>query len=401
MLSRLELEGKSSSLLGYFLVGLAMVIISCWVPLLGGMLMLLISTVRPLRIFLFLGLALIVFHFIVMNLNKTIENDLFWYSQQYMDNYTAPLSDVFNDVRFGVLARVSEPVYHIFSYILSNVTAANFNVFVVVITSLIYFFPLKAIFNFSAWAKLKDRELVTLLVFMLFFGIIFTQSLHLIRQYLACVLLLAGIMSLVMGRSRSAYVIFLISCLTHNAMLVVVVLFISCSYLHRSKLNHAKMIVASAMLGGGLAIAYIVYFLFFMSGGSGRLLIDDGSVGLLVKGVDAVILVTSLVLISQRRKKFEHVLPLYSLYVAYCSFLIVAHYSVFLSLRYYFVLDFIRWIGFFIIISSMSLEKEKHAVINIGLVFMGVVYLWMRVDSSPFDYRYTVYEYLTGAASMF
>ncbi len=401
MLSRFELEKKSTDQLGYFLVGLALVLISCWIPLLGGMSMLLISTVRPHRVFILPGLALIVFHFIVMNLNKTIENDLFWYSQQYIDNYTAPLSDVFNDVRFGVQARTSEPIYHFFSYALSNLTAANFNVFVVLVTSLIYFFPLKTIFVFSRWAELKDRELVTLLVFMIFFGIIFSQSLHLIRQYLACVSLLAGMMSLVMGRSRSACVIFIISCLTHNSMVVVVVLFLSCFYLYRSKLDSTKMIIASALMGGGLSIIYILYFLFFMSGGAGRLLIDDGSVGLLVKGVDAVILVLSLVLFSKQQSKFEHVLPLYALYVAYCSFLLVAHYSVFLSLRYYFVLDFIRWIGFFIIIRSIPFTIEKHAVLNIGLVFVGGVYFWLRVDSSPFDYKYTIYEYFSGAASIF
>lgn len=399
MLFRFKLEEKSLRLLGIFLAGLALVLISFWAPFLGGVSMLLISTVRPYRFFIVLGLVLVVIHFITMNLNKTIENDLFWYSQQYIDNYTAPISDIFNDARFGVLARISEPVYHVFSYILSNVTAADFNVFVVVVTSIIYFFPLKVIFDFSKWIGLRDRELVTLVIFMIFFGIIFTQSLHLIRQYLACVSLLAGMMSLVKGRPHWAWFMFLISCMTHNSMIVVVVLFIGCSYLYKLKLDSAKLIIASAMFGGGLSVIYI--FLFFLSGGASRLLIDDGSVGVLVKAVDLLILALSLVLFSKQPNKLKPFLPLYILYVSYCSFLVVSHYSVFLSLRYYFLLDFIRWIGFFIIIRSMPFKKEGHAALNIGLVFLGSVYFWMRVASSPFDYKYTISEYLSGAASVF
>lgn len=401
MVGRFWFENKSQHLLISFLVGVLLFLISCWVPMLGGMLVLLISTVRPHRIFLLLGLALVVFHFVVMNLNKTVENDLFWYSQQYLDNYTAPIGDVFNDTRFGVQARLSEPVYHLFSYILSNAAAANYNVFVVAVTTIIYFFPLKTIFIFSKWAELKDRELVSLLIFMLFFGIIFTQSLHLIRQYLACVLLLSGAMNLVMGNTRWAYCMFLVSCLTHNSMAIIVVLFLGCSALYKSKLDSTRLIFASAIFGAVMSIAYIGYFLFFMSGGGERLSIDDGSISFLVKGIDFLILVVSLVIFHKKGDKLERLLPLYMLYISYCSFLIVSHYSIFLSLRYYFLLDFIRWIGFFIIISSISVGKEGYAAINVGMVFVGVVYFWMRVDSSPFDYKYSAFEYLSGAASMF
>jgi hypothetical protein len=392
---------ESAYLVSCILGGMMLIFTSLHIPLLGGMLLLLVSAIRPSRSFLLMGLALVLFHFIEMNLNKTIENDLYWYSEQFLDNYTAPLSDVFNDVRFGVLARASEPVYHVFSYVLSNITGANFDIYVVVVTILIYALPLKGIFIFSRWAKLKERELITLLIFMLFFGIIFTQTLHLIRQYLACVFLFVGAINLAIGRSHLALAMFLISCLTHNSMVVLVVLFVSCSYLYKTKLSPVKMLIASTFLGGGLAAVYIFYFLFFMADGANRLSIDDGSVGFLVKTIDALILILSFKIIMANHQRYIHILPLYVLYLAYCSFLIVSHYSVFLSLRYYFVLDFFRWIGFFIIISSLLLNKNRHAFLNISLVFLGCVYLWLRVASSPFDFKYSVYEYFTGAASMF
>jgi hypothetical protein len=399
MYAKLELKEKSRNALCAFFVVLIFISISLWVPLLGGLLMLVISTLRPYRVFILIGLCLVIFHFIVMNLNKTIENDLFWYSQQYIDNFNAPINEVFNDVRFGVIARVSEPVYHLFSYVISNVTGADFDVFVVLVTAVIYFFPLKAIYDFSNRADLKDYEMVSLLIFMLFFGIIFTQSLHLIRQYFACVFLLVGMMGLVRGDGRWAFVMFTVSCLTHTSMVIVVIIFYGCLYLNKSRLESDKVIVAAAILGGGISASYIALFL--ITGNGSRLLIEDGSVGMIVKMVDILILVISWVLFSRHRNKLERFLPLYAMYVSYCIFLIVAHYSIFLSLRYYFVLDFIRWIGFFIIIRSISFEKEKYAMMNVSLLILGFIYFWMRVLSSPFDYKYTVYEYLSGASSIY
>lgn len=379
----------------YVLLLIPLILIAGYSPFLLGLGLLFLSVVMVRTEIMWLGVFLLVSVFTLMNLNKYVENDLYWYSWQYLDNYGASLSEVFGDIRYGVISRASEPVYHLFSYFLSNATGGDYNFWVVLITMFLYLVPLKII-SMSISRIGGDRNVFLLVIFTLFFGILFTQTLHLIRQYMACVFLLVGLYYW----SRKLYwlgvVWFILSFLTHNSMAVLVGLFVAVAFLTERQRGWGRLKYA-ALFAVGTALIYLLFFTIFMPG---RLTIDDGSVSLFVKVVDVIILISS-VYFYMKRPFYGVVGRMYVAYFAFSIFLIFLHSSIFLSLRYYFVLDFFRWLGFYSILHGLSLTGRSEVLVSVVVVFLGALYFYLRLESSPFSFGYESSEYLFSSGKIF
>jgi hypothetical protein len=339
-----------------------------------------------------LGLGLLVYSFFLININKEIENDLFWYSQHYLLNNNEELSNIFGVYRIGVPAKISEPIYHTFSFYLSNLTNANYTIYVLCITLFIYLGTLFFISYYINDSRLNDDNRAILLIFFVFFGIIFTQSLHLIRQYLACTLLLGSLLFLVKRKYFAVLAFSVLAFLTHNSTVIITLLFISTYFIFNfftsKKITFYCVCVVAVITG----VFYI--FAFYLIGDAERLNIDDGSVSFFVKIIDLLLFIFSIYFYFKKRNLDASEEILFLLYTAFTVFVLVAHYSHFLSLRYYFYLDFFRWIPVYIMLRSLVFIKSSLVPLNMLLVLMGLVYVSLRMYSSPFDFGYTIFEYL-------
>jgi hypothetical protein len=371
---------------------LIFICLSAFMPLSLGIMILVFSPNTQSTKVVIIGAALVVFSFILMNLNKGIVNDLVWYSQHYLINNNTSVSSVFDGYRFGVEARWTEPLYHLFSYYLSNISNGNYTIFVITVTTIIYGGSLYALFNFIKNSQLTQSNGALLIIFFLFFGVIFTQSLHLIRQYIACTLLLISLVFLSKEQFKLASFFTVLAFLTHNSTIVVSILFFNVFFIYKFIETKQGKLSISLFLSTLLALFYIFAFVFI--GDENRLLIDDGSVSPLVKLIDLLLFIVS-VFFFYKLKRIEKIGEIaFYIYFSFCIFLFVLHYSHFLSLRYYFFLDFFRWIAVYVLLRYFSFDKGSLAIVSVLLVILGAIYLNLRISSSPFDYGYSFLEYL-------
>jgi len=360
-------------------------------PLALGIFLLILSSVINSKGGVLLGVALVIFSFFLINLNKVIVNDLIWYSEHYFLNLTDYYYEVFGGYRAGVQARWTEPVYHSLSYLVSNLTDGNYTIFVFIVTMGIYGGGVYSVNSFLGLSSLSNRKVAIVLIFFLFFGVVFTQSLHLIRQYLACMFVLVSLVGLVRGSVNHFFIFTALAFLTHNATFIVSILFYCIYFLGGRgwgiKANLLYCLGASFVL----AAAYIVSF--SILGSASRLMIDDGSVGSIVKITDISLFILSLFIFMNNKKIGLTDRYIYLMYFSFCVFLFFLHYSGFLGLRYYFYLDFLRWVPVYLIFLCIPFDFKFDISVAIGLVCLGSFYTAARLESSPFDYGGTFFDY--------
>jgi len=377
------------------LVLLAVVIISSLffvAPLALGIFLLVLSSISSSKNGVLVGIALVVFSFFLINLNKVVVNDLIWYSEHYFLNLTDYYYEVFGGYRAGVQARWTEPFYHSLSYVISNLTSANYTVFVFMVTVGIYGGGLYSVNRFIRLSGLNSRKAAIVLIFFLFFGVVFTQSLHLIRQYLACMFILVSLVGLVRGRVNCFFLFAALAFLTHNATFIVSILFYSIYFLVRNDREIKINFLYCFGVSFTLAAAYIVSF--FILGSESRLMVDDGSIGTIVKITDASLFVLSLFVFIRHKEIRLIDRYVFFMYFSFCVFLFVLHFSGFLGLRYYFYLDFLRWIPVYMIFLCVPFDFKFDISVSIGMVFLGVFYTAARMERSPFVYGAGFFEYL-------
>ncbi|WP_158583889.1 EpsG family protein [Salinibius halmophilus] len=342
----------------------------------------------------FLATSFLVVFFSVVNLSKVVEGDLAWYLEDYADFLYFGYFDYFS---YDYRAKLTEPLYHFFSYILSVLTGGSESYFVATVTFIIYYlsalFVAKILLNVLAVSYSDDVVLV--LVFFIFFGILFSQALNLIRQYIACVLLLLSFLFFFEGRNKRMFLFFILAFLTHNSVFVFLPLFLLGVVLVSRKLRDEGLlfsIFAAFFLGGVVAVIYIVSF--FIFGQASRLYIDDGSVSWVVKSFDLILLLGMSFALRNKAgtESGSRKLVLVYAYFSFVGFLVVSHYSEFLSLRYYFYMDFLRWIPFYFLLSAVSLNSLGKFLALFVLFFSSIFYMNFRMEMSPFEYGFSFWD---------
>ncbi len=339
------------------------------------------------------SLLLLFIFFFSINLNKVIENDLLWYSGQYTLNLGAKYTDIFNVDRLGVVARASEPVYHSLSYLLSNLTNANYSLFVFSITFLIYYLTGYAIYKSLLSFKCSSATISITLLFHMLFGIVFTQSLHLVRQYIAGVFLLLFVILLIRSTSKLPVLFALLSCFTHNSIAILVILFLFIYKIMNLNFSLFYQYLYSTFCTIFLAFIYILSF--FLMGEQGRLSKDDGTISTMVIAIDSLLFICCAIFVWFNRNILpSFLIKFHCYYFMLFLFCMVLNISLFLGLRYYFYLDFFRWVPFFIFIFSLKKNKVSNLFVSGLISLSGVIYLTARLNSSPFDFGYNIFEYI-------
>ncbi len=376
------------------LAGVCVFILSASMPMIFGFLFLFVFVFTKKHLWFSIAITLIVYSFALMNFNKEIVGDLLWYSDQYLNHYGNSFKDIFDGYISGVKAKETEPLYHIVSYLLSNLFNANYFVFVLGVTFLVYIPAVISIVYIARYFRLNELEKVFLVVFFIFFSLVFTQSIHLIRQYIACSLFLLFLCNLLDRKYYYCIFFSLLSILTHNSMLVVVIIvaavYFLLAYLENSGRGVKVLVVATVTTV--FSFAYIGVF--YLIGSGHALSINDGSVSAVVKLTDILLFMISAFFVTKVEIGQREINRLWFLYLAFCVFILCMHFSLFLSLRYYFYMDFFRWIPIAVILYSVGIKREMYLLMLPVIISLGILHVDYRVAVSPFYYGGSIFSYI-------
>lgn len=338
-----------------------------------------------------------------MNVERGRDNgDIVWYLDYFHLVANSGLLSVF-DISNEILvhAKTSEFAYYALSWIIAKLSWGSESVYCAVISLLIYGMSCLGLLKISRRVGLSGPQTAALLLLASLACITFTLTNHLIRQELAGAYALGALGLHLDGRRRAALALALIAVLTHNSVVVPIAFFVGVEQFvvrRPRRLRHLLPITVAAGVIAGFVLTRVV-----SSESPDIYEISDGAVSKLVVAYDvALALVTSLCMarLGRRGRLREDVrrmaLVLTVFYVAYLSFCAVLPPGSLPALRFYFYLDFIRWIAPLVLFLTFRRRLDGPALILLALL-VGVAYVNLRVARSPFDYGGDLLSYLAAS----
>lgn len=342
-----------------------------------------------------------------MNLNKEIwafgdflgvGNDLGWYSTQwfsfteyphgYMSIFDSDFVTFIND-GFLVQPKITEPVYHSFSYFFSRLTDGNYIFYTYFITTFIYLPACIVIYKILESEKIDAILIALVLIFFIFFSMKFTNMFNMIRHYCSGSFLIITLYFIYFDRVKWALFFGVIAILTHNASVVVCAIYALVYLVERSPIKSDYKKLLGVVLGAScLSIAYLaVYFLTFTNYEE----LDDRGSGLLFKFLDLIIVTLSILAYSSTKKSKLDKLWFY--YIAVIILISFMHLTSFLQLRYYAYFDYFRWIGIIYIFNALMRVTKYHFLLLIVALCGFLFFLWLRISISDFDFDGMFHNY--------
>lgn len=330
-----------------------------------------------------------------INLTKVISSDLYWYVDWYQQLANTNLGQFLIDG--GLSIRATEPVFYLLLKSMSVISSGNIPFFIITITFIVYGLYSHALIDLSSKLLLPNKLMLACIVFAICGGVTFTQSTHLIRQYLAASLLFYFFVTFQNARRLKLLALVLIGTFVHNSFIIpalfVVISFYTCKHSAPNRVGiwHYVMIAIAGYCIGHTLIIPNIYLPEY------RLAVSDGEVSEFVLLFDISLASTGYVIYHFLRKRSDFPYLLFSaamLFItAYISFLVAIYPSPILFLRFYFYIEFFRVI--FVIMTAwalITLNKNTFSIYLLG--FAGIVIMELRALTSPWDYGGDVFSHL-------
>lgn len=348
-----------------------------------------------------------IFLFCNMNLHKEawafgdflgVGNDLGWYSTQWyaFNNYEYGFLSIFDDdyaifINDGFLVqpKISEPIYHGFSYFFSKITDANFIFYTYTLTFFIYIPACIVLFKMLKSSKKNEILIALVLVFFIFYSMTFTNMFNMIRHYCSGSFLIITLYFIYSKRIRWAFLFGILAVLTHNAAIVVCAIYILVFYIEKLPYKKDWIKVLYVVIGSStISLLYLsVYFATFTNYEK----LDDKGAGLLLKSLDIILIAISFFCYKYRVKSYFDKLWFY--YVGIIILIFFMHFTSFLQLRYYAYFDYFRWIGLVYIFSFIIRIVKFKLLFFFIVLFILIVFLWLRIYISDFDFNGLLHSY--------
>ncbi|MDC5705014.1 EpsG family protein [Vibrio europaeus] len=389
-----------------FLVGVSL-LFALPAPFYIGLLVLILYLRYENRDWLYLFFISFVLLFSNMNLFKEIwafgdflgiGNDLGWYSTQWFSfndhpyGYMSIFDDdylIFINDGFLVKPKISEPIYHSYSYFFSRITDGNYIFYVYSLTFFIYLPACVVIFKILDANELDKVLIVLVMTFFLFFSMTFTNMFNMIRHYCSGSFLIITLFYLYFDRVKMACVFGVLACLTHNAAVVICAVYFI-TYVVSLRTDLSVRLKALAVIVGVslLSIAYLVVYFYTFTNYE---VLDDRGSGLAFKMLDILIFCLSFItFLKTEPSKFD---KLWLFYVGVIVLILFMHLTNFLQLRYFAYFDYFRWIGVVYLFNAIiSFRKTKLLFSSIMVVFF-LFFLWLRIYISDFDFDGLFHDY--------
>lgn len=328
-----------------------------------------------------------------LNANKVVAGDWDWYTHHYYVMHRMDLLPYFESTYSGVQARLSEPFYHLLAYFLANLTSSNVDVLAVVVTVIIYGVAAVASARIAALYSLRSRDTYFVVLGTLFLGVTFSLTTQLVRQQIAISVLALCVVLLVFGYLRIS-LFFAVLCLgTHNSSVFPLLAFYLVYVVIRAFPKRAFL---------SIAILSLLFFSFgsaftAISGEYGAYNFvgkDDGSVSLITFVYDACLVAGLMVLWFLREESRWLCKYLFCAFLVYLSFVVGTFSDPLAFLRMYFYVEAFRILIVSVVLVGLVRLSRGSLLVGGGSVFLGLVYCYARIESSPFDFKGNVFDYV-------
>ncbi len=340
--------------------------------------------------------------FIVLNLAKEPSGDYIWYSQHYIWLANGSLSEYFNSNLYGVSAKVTEPVYYIYTKILSLLSSGNLIIYVIATTTIIYALYSIAIVRLSYKFDLDEQSRATYLIAGLTLCITFTLTNHLIRQYIASAIFILFAYYAYENKWRKTLLAALAATLTHNTIIIPIALIMVATIISRQTSRKSNFFIAPlSILASGFIGNWLIKLL---SSEHDILSLNDGSISIITLFFDVFCFIGLLVsyqllrttdsISTNQKSTLESIILFYFLYIA---FLIGIFESPLLLLRYYFYIEPVRVLAFLSIAKSISCAPRSiiRPLALMVILALGLAHTGMRIETSPFNYGMKLHDYIS------
>jgi hypothetical protein len=296
---------------------------------------------------------------------------------------------IFINDGFLVRPKISEPIYHAYSYFFSRLTDGNYIFFVYSLTFFIYLPACIVIYKILESNKLNPILIALVLIFFIFFSMKFTNMFNMIRHYCSGSFLIITLYFIYFDRIKWAFLFGILASLTHNAAVVVCAVYAIVYFVDqapiKSDLKKIRLVIIGTSL---LSIAYL--FVYYLTYTNYEELNDRGS-GLIFKLLDLFIIGLSVIAYINTQKSSINKLWLY--YLGVITLITFMHFTSFLQLRYYAYFDYFRWIGVLYIFNFLLKVTKFNLVFLIIMLGGFVSFLWLRISISDFDFDGMFHDY--------
>lgn len=317
--------------------------------------------------------------FSFLNFHRNIDSDLYNYYLFFEETRNRDFASFLSDTFISI--RPSEIIFIFYTKLLSSMI--SFRLYVFITTFLIYSFSLFAIHRLMLlWFRIKLNVdllhsyflfyFLIVLNFSIFLSFTFSLTGHLVRQYLAMSIVFYAIV-LHVDNKKSAIFFILISCLIHNSVLLISLLYFVSYYLSiRAKKIDAFLKYIIFFVFINLFVRYYLYNYFSL-----YLTMDNGIIPYYLILLDGSLLV---IYFLSCYSLASELVGLYFFPLVYYIFLISFIDVDFIFLRYYFYMDFIRVVIIFYLVYRYV--KISFVPLFSFISFLFVVLFYFRFESS-------------------
>lgn len=323
----------------------------------------------------------VIFIFGWMNMEKIPINDWLWYTTHYKWLEEMPLSSYLGAIFNGMTIKVTEPVYHTLSAIVSRVTSGSVPALALVVTITIYG-SVSAGIAMLVGKNLKSAfEAVLVTWIPLSVGITFTLTTQLVRQEIAASLLFMSLAMLWTQRKKLGWIFLVLALLTHNSAAFPALCILASAYcINKLKTPGKYWVPLSILIGGAMGGSMIL-----SPGGENYYISqqNDGSVSISIYILDAILICA---LIYARRYLAELkdlVNTLLASLIAYIFFIVAISPAPLLLLRMYFYMDFFRAATLTILVIA-ALKSRCALLLGVPAILLAFAYVEARLMTSPF-----------------
>lgn len=326
--------------------------------------------------------------FSLVNKEKLIVSDLYNYKEYFDLIKSGVITIDFSNTYISV--KPTEVMFYIYNLTLGHFFDFKGYMFVTsfIIYGVIGYSAIELMRYISDSLELQVNNVVKIyliLFFAMFVAITFSQTLHLVRQYLALSFLFLGISLLIRDNKLTGCISLIFSILTHNSMVLPLIILGVAIFTFRSKYHKISLVsVGFVFIISKVFMYYIsLRYPYFND-------MDNGSIPLSLILID-FILATVFFFVFYVYKVEKTIA--YYICLFYLLFLFSVSSNEFVFLRFYFAMDFIRVIMFSYILYYLSLGRFDNFLI-FGFVLFPIVFI-LRLHFNPWFYGFDM-DYLIG-----
>ena len=317
-----------------------------------------------------------------LNSTRNIDNDLENYINYFKFFSYNSFIEIFNEIDFLFLIKITEPTFYGFTYLLNKLTFGSPALFIFVYTFFIYgiyIFGLKKIFDKYL---INENDKLFFYIISILACINISETSHLLRQYFAGSFLPLYIYFLLGSNYKKTFFFGIIIISTHNSMTIILLLILFSYFFYNQIINYNRYILLF------LFIPFIFFFNFYLSKYLISLEYNDESSNLLSISFyyDFFILILYSYYSIKFSNKFYNFIAFFNVFLFFLIiFLTTITYSDTLFLRFYLNIEFFR-IFFIIPIYFIIANNKIRSILKFSFLCFFLLIFILRIYVSPWHY---------------